>query len=210
MTTQYYMRLGLLLALAMSAAAKAQEPDSELTVFGGYRFGGQISTADGDADYEAADAGSFGLIWNKRYQADTEWEVFFGRQQTEFELSDSLPAASPVDIDLYTLQLGGTYIWAGEVVRPYVAMTVGGTHIKTHAGNGESDTFISGSLGLGIKLRPGKRLGLRLEARMHGVLVRDSTELFCQTGADLNLCAVRVQGDLFAQLETFAGIAWRF
>jgi hypothetical protein len=115
-----------------------------------------------------------------------------------------------VDVELYTLQLGGTYLWEGDGVQPYLAMTLGGTHIKADSGSGESDTFISGSLGLGLKFRPSERLGFRLEARVHGVMVRDSTELFCQTGPNLNVCAVRVQGDIFGQLETFAGLTFRF
>jgi hypothetical protein len=36
------------------------------------------------------------------------------------------------------------------------------------------------------------------------------TELFCQTGPDLNICAVRVKGDLLSQIETLAGVVFRF
>lgn len=200
----------LLIVLAVATPVAAQQPDSEITVFGGYRFGGEISVEDSEAVYAAQDSASYGLIWNTHYKANTQWEVFFSRQQTEVELSDPLIANPPIDLDLYTLQLGGTYLWDGQGVQPYLAMTLGGTHIRSEAGSGDSDTFVSASIGLGFKLRPSERLGFRLEARMHSVLVRDSTELFCQTGPDLSLCAIKVQGDLFAQLETFAGITFRF
>jgi hypothetical protein len=198
------------LFLSATAPAAAQQLDSEFTVFGAYRFGGEISIDESDAVYKAKDSPSFGLIWNKRHQRNTQWEVFFSRQQTEVELSDPMLVSPLVDVELYTLQLGGTYLWEGDGVQPYLAMTLGGTHIKADSGSGESDTFISGSLGLGLKFRPSERLGFRLEARAHGVMVRDSTELFCQTGPNLNVCAVRVQGDIFGQLETFAGLTFRF
>jgi len=210
MLTKLQVVAFLLIALAAAMPVVAQQLDSEITVFGGYRFGGEISVADSDAVYAAQDSASYGLVWNTQHQANTQWEVFFSRQQTEVELSDPLTASPPVDLELSTLQLGGTYLWEGQGVQPYLAMTLGGTHVRSDAGSGDSDTFVSASLGLGIKLRPSERLGFRLEARMHGVLVRDSTELFCQTGPDLNLCAIKVQGDLFAQLETFAGITFRF
>jgi len=210
MLTKLQVVAFLLIALAAAMPVAAQQLDSEITVFGGYRFGGEISVADSDAVYAAQDSASYGLVWNTQHQANTQWEVFFSRQQTEVELSDPLTASPPVDLELSTLQLGGTYLWEGQGVQPYLAMTLGGTHVRSDAGSGDSDTFVSASLGLGIKLRPSERLGFRLEARMHGVLVRDSTELFCQTGPDLNLCAIKVQGDLFAQLETFAGITFRF
>jgi hypothetical protein len=59
-------------------------------------------------------------------------------------------------------------------------------------------------------MQPSKRLGLRLEARLNGVLMRDSTKLFCQTGPDANVCAVEIEGSMLGQLETFAGIVFRF
>jgi len=206
-------RIGLALALVTAAtSAFGQAIDTEFTVFGAYRFGGSIAIADSDATYEVQDSPSFGLIWNHRHKANTQWEVYFSQQQTEAELSDPMLANPIVDVDLYTLELGGTYLFEGEAVRPYLAMTLGGTHIKSNSdnGGGDSDTFISGSFGLGIKMQPGKRLGLRLEARIHGVLMRDSTRLFCQTGPNANVCAIELQGDMLGQLETFAGIVFRF
>lgn len=195
----------MLLGLATPLAA--QELDSAFTVFGAQRFGGEISVEESDAVYEAEDSAAFGLIWNTRHQANTEWEVYFSQQQTEMELSDPLLAEPPVDIDLYTLQLGGTYLLNENGVQPYIAMTLGGTHAKSDA---DSDTFFSGSIGLGIKIRQNERIGFRLEARMHGVLVGDNTEFLCQSGPNQNFCAVAVEGDMFGQFETFAGLTIRF
>ena len=200
------------LLLIAATSASGQQLDTELTVFGGYRFGGSINVLDSDATYEVQDSSSFGLIWNHRYEANTQWEVFFSQQQTEVELSDPMVADEFVDVELYTLQIGGTYLWEGDAVRPYLVMTIGGTHIKSNPdnGNGDSDTFFSGSIGVGFKMQPSKRLGLRFEARLNGVLMRDSTTLFCQTGPDANVCAVEIEGSMLGQLETFAGIVFRF
>jgi hypothetical protein len=205
--------IGLTFAFFTAAtSAAAQELNTELTVFGGYRFGGSFNVLDSDATYEVQDSSSFGLIWNHRYEANTQWEVYFSQQKTEVELSEPTIADELVDVELYTLQLGGTYLWEGDAVRPYLVMTIGGTHIKSDPDNGESDsdTFFSGSIGVGFKMQPSKRLGLRLEARLNGVLMRDSTKLFCQTGPDANVCAVEIEGSMLGQLETFAGIVFRF
>jgi len=198
--------------LLVATSAAAQELNTELTVFGGYHFGGSINVLDSDATYEVQDSSSFGLIWNHRHQANTQWEVYFSQQKTEVELSEPTIGDELVDVELYTLQLGGTYLWEGDAVRPYLVMTIGGTHIKSDPDNGESDsdTFFSGSIGLGFKMQPTERLGLRLEARAHGVLMRDSTKLFCQTGPDANVCAVEIEGSMLGQFETFAGIVFRF
>ena len=179
--------------LTVAPAAIAQEQNTEFTLFGAYRFGGTINVMDSDASYEVQNSPSFGLIWNHRHETNTQWEVFYSQQKTEVELSDPALADAVVDVDLYTLQLGGTYLWEGDAIRPYLAATLGGTHIKSDSGNG--DTFLSGSIGVGFKIQPGERLGFRFEARAHGVLLRDSTKLFCQTGPDLNVCAIEIQGD---------------
>ena len=51
---------------------------------------------------------------------------------------------------------------------------------------------------------------VRLEARALGVLTDKDTDLFCRTGPDLNVCAVRVDGTLLSQIEGFVGITVRF
>jgi len=206
-----HTRLALVLLITATSAI-GQELDTEFTIFGGYRFGGSVDIMDSDATYEIQDSPSFGLIWNHRQKDNTQWEVYYSQQQTDAELSDPLLADPSVDIDLYTLQFGGTYLWEGDAVRPYLVLTLGGTHIKSTsaAGNGDSDTFISGSIGLGFKMQSSKRLGFRLEARLNGVFMRDSTRLFCQTGPTANVCAIQLEGDMLGQLETFAGLVFRF
>ena len=206
-------RIGVALLTCFAAfAANAQENklDSEFTAFGGVRAGGEIEVEESDSAYEADDSTSFGLIWNTHYKANTEWEVYFSRQQTEFELSDPMIVVPTIDLELYTLQLGGTYLFDGESVQPFLSMTLGGTHVKTDADGGDSDTFLSGSIGLGLKFRQGERLGFRLEGRLHGVLVGESSKLFCSTGPEENVCVVQVEGDMLGQFEAFAGVTFRF
>jgi hypothetical protein len=193
-----------------NAFAQNDALETEFTIFGGLRAGGEMNAEDSDVVYKANDSSSYGLIWNTRHQRNTEWEVYFSRQQTEVELSDPFFILPGIDVDIYTLQLGGTYLFDGKVVRPYLAMTLGGTHVKAESDSGDSDTFFSGSLGFGLKFREGERLGFRLEGRAHGVLVSSNSTLFCRTGPDENFCIVQIEGSLFSQFEAFAGVTFRF
>jgi hypothetical protein len=209
-------RLTAILCLCLwGAVATAQEKplESEFTLFGGIRTGGEIEIEESDGVYAAEDASSFGLIWNTDHSRDTEWEIYFSRQDTEFELDDSLLVAPAVDLEMYTLQLGGTYLFdelGSSAVRSYIVMTLGGTHVKSDADGADSDTFLSGSIGLGLKFRKGERLGFRLEGRLHGVFLNDNSKLFCSTGPVENICAVQVEGDMLGQFEAFAGITFGF
>ncbi len=199
---------GVLLTLAAGAAA--DDLNTEFTAFGGYRFGGTFDVRDSDSEYAWQDSSSYGLIWNHDYRDNTEWEVFFSRQESEAEFSDVTIVDPAVDVETTIVQLGGTYLWDGETVLPYLAATIGGTHIRVKSVRTESDTFLSGSIGVGIKMAPTSRIGLRLEARGHWALTSNGTKLFCSTGPDLSVCAIEVDGSLFSQVELFTGVVVRF
>ena len=192
------------------ALTSAQESGVEITPFAGYRFGGTFETADASVEYEMEDSSSFGLILNFRHKSNTQWEIFYSQQRSEATFSETSAIDQVVDVDIHVLQLGGTYVGDGDKMRPYVAMTLGGTHIRTDSVDSADDTFFSGSIGIGMKFMPSSRIGIRVEARAYGTLLSSDTKLFCQTGPDQNICAVQVDGNLLSQFETFAGITFRF
>jgi len=196
--------------LGTAINAPAEGLNTELTPFGAYRFGGTFDVKGSNASYELDDSSSYGLIVNFRHQANTQWEILYSRQQSEAELIETTGGDPLVDVDMHILQVGGTYQGEGDTVRPYLAVTIGGTRIEIRSSGTESDTFLSGSIGIGLQVRPNERLGLRLEARAYGTLMNSDTDLFCQTGPDQNVCAIRVDAGALGQIETFAGIVFRF
>jgi opacity protein-like surface antigen len=204
------MRVLSPLLLLFPALLQAQEAATEITAFGAYRFGGTFEEDDTDASYELNDSPSFGLILNLRHKDPTQWEILYSQQRTEADFSGATTNDPEVDIELHVLQLGGTYQFEGEMARPYLAFTLGGTHVRTSSAESKSDTFFSGSIGVGMKFLPTSRVGIRVEARAYGTLVSSSTDLFCSTGPDLNICAIRLEGKMLSQVETFAGITVRF
>jgi len=193
-----------------NAYAQSDALDTEFTIFGGLRTGGEFSGEDSDVSYKARDASSYGLIWNKRQSGNTEWEVYFSQQDLEVQQNDPLLTLPDLDVDMYTLQIGGTYLFDGNGTRPFLSMTLGGSHMKVDSDTGESDTFVSGSIGMGLKFREGERLGFRLEGRVHGVFVSSNTDLFCYTGPEGSVCAVQIEGSMFSQFEALAGVTFRF
>jgi len=199
-----------LAALLFPAIANSEDLDVEVTPFAAYRFGGSFAVEESSASYELDDSEAVGLLLDVQKTGNTQWEVLYSLQNTQARLRDGSGTSPSVDTDIHVLQLGGTYQGDGEQLRPYLAMTLGGTHIKTVANGSQSDTFFSGSIGVGVNIRPSHRFGLRLEARAYGTLTDSSTDLFCQTGPDANLCAVRIDGQLVSQIEAIAGFVIRF
>lgn len=182
----------------------------ELTPFGGYRFGGSFEVEDSSDSYDFEDSASYGLILNFPHKANTRWEILYSRQSTEAEFSGAAPNDPVIDIDMQVLQIGGTYQFDGDKVIPYLAATLGATHARASSTGSESDTFWSGSMGLGVLISPHSRVGLRLEARAYGTFTNSSTDLLCESGPAGAACAIRMKGTLLAQIETFAGVVFRF
>ncbi len=197
----------LLLLCATTAAQEA--PRFSLTPFAGYRMGGEVTAEDDSLSIKLDDSSSFGLLLNWPTRTNTEWELHYSTQQTEARITDSdTNEETRVDFDSHTAQIGGTYLFEGtETVIPYLAMTLGGTYVST---DNDSDTYFSTSLGVGVKFFPSARIGMRLEARGYATFVNSSSQIFCQTGPDLNVCAIQLEGDIVGQVETFAGITVRF
>ena len=196
--------------ICLALPALASENTFELTPYGGYRFGGKVSFKSAVGSYELDDSTSFGMILNWRHTGNTQWEIIYARQSTDASLRDSTEFSPSVETEMHSLELGGTYQGDGEIARPYLAFTLGGTHIRADANGSQSDTFFSASIGLGYQFFPSRQFGLRLEGRARAILINSSTDLFCRTGPDENVCAIQVRGDTLNQFETFAGFTFRF
>ena len=200
----------LLLAAPATAFTQSSPGRFEVTPYGGYRFGGTFEDQELASTAELADDASVGVIMNLRESENTQWELVYARQSTTADVSDFSFASPSVDLDLQSLQLGGTYLGDGTLARPYLAATLGGTHISPDAGELNSDTFWSFSIGTGLQILPSERLGLRVEARAWGTFISSGSSLFCTSGAQGGLCAIAVSGDMLWQIETFAGVVFRF
>lgn len=209
-----YLRDGfaaaLLLLVTGPALAQSSPGDFEITPYGGYRFGGSFEDLDQDLSADVNDNGSFGLILNLRESGNTQWEMIYAQQNTSVDTTEFSTAVPSLDVDFQSLQIGGTYMGEGELFRPYVAATIGGTHISPGSAELDSDTFWSFSIGGGLQFFPTNRIGLRVEGRAWGTLLSSSSSLFCGSGPQGGVCAITVDGDALWQFETFAGIVFRF
>src|SRR6056297_2610468 len=175
--------LSLLLSPA-PAAADEQPGDIELTGSAAWRFGGSFEDAAGD-ELEIEDGGGFALTANFRAEANTQWEVYYSRQSTEFTAGDLFTGTPVVDVDVDYFHGGGTYIVQGGNIRPYVVMTLGISRFApadAEDADLDDETFFSASLGAGLRIAAGERMAFRLEARAFTSFVDSDSNLFCIAG----------------------------
>lgn len=203
---------GVLLAgMAHGQARDAGElPRFALTPYGGYTFGGEFKDDTESLSVEVDDAAHLGLIFNVRETANTQWEIFYARQEAEADTSEIAPSQPEVDIDVQYLHLGGTYVADGEWARPFLAAGIGGTRFDPGPLTFDSEDFFSFGVGAGWQLQPTERLGLRLEGRLLGTFLQSDTALFCETGIDENVCAIVADSDLYWQFQTSLGVVLQF
>lgn len=206
------MREGLavlaIVFLALPTSAQSGPGLFELTPYGAYSFGGTFTDTETSTEVRLQDSAVPGLLLDFRQTADTQWELIYARQNTGADVLGSRIA----DVDLHYLQGGGTYQFEGNRARPFVSATIGGTHIDVKTEGYGSDTFFGFSIGGGVQIAPANRIGLRLEARAFGTLVRSGSSIFCisDPGGGTAGCAITVAGDVLWQLQAMAGVVFRF
>jgi hypothetical protein len=184
----------------------------ELTPYGAYSLGGTFNELESDAAVELQDSGNFGLLLNVRQAANTQWEILYSQQRTDAEVTGLVTGDEILDTTVHYLQGGGTYQGDGEIVRPYLAATIGVAHFDVTTEGYDSDTYFSFSIGPGLQIWPNSRLGLRFEARAFGSLVRSDSSLFCLSDPANGTagCAFTVSGDVLWQFQAMAGVVFRF
>ena len=199
----------ILTILIASPAFSQNNPGTiELTPYGAYSFGGTFKDEDSATEAKLQDSESFGLIFDYKRKDNTQIEVIYSQQRTDADVSGTtIP-----NVNMHYLQLGGTYLFDQGKVLPFMSATLGGTHIDVDTEGFGSDTFFSFSIGAGLQIAPSSRIGLRREARAFGTMLRSGSTIFCLSdpGNGTAGCAITVSGDVLWQLQTMAGIVFRF
>jgi hypothetical protein len=164
----------LLLALLLAQPLAAAERGMELTGFLGYRDGGHME----DLDADPAPSWGVGVGWWVR--PDAWFEVFYDRQELEFDR---------FDLTVDYLQIGGGYEPPKEGLRPYVTVALGAGRYGADPGHVSDSTGLSGSIGGGFKLPLSKKSLFRLEARGFGMVTSSSTTVECGPGCSVDFSA---------------------
>lgn len=200
----------LLLSIPVQNVVADPMPRFELTPFIGYRIGGSFENANTGASIDLDEHASYGLIFNMMEKANTQYEFGWSHQDTSVDLTDSNGNPAKLDLDIDYFQIGGTYLWEGNIARPFLVATMGASHYRSHAAVSESDTYFAFSIGGGWKLWPTRRFGLRLEGRYYGTLIDSNSKIFCSSAPNNSGCLIQTSGKLLSQWEISAGGAFRF
>ncbi len=193
--------------------AAEQQYRYEISPFLAYRVGGTFEEQDDSGEFDVDESTGIGIIINGpagRDWPDGQWEFIYARQDTAADTIGLLPNDPRIDIDIEYYHLGGTYLFQGENVRPFVAMGLGMSRFDPRPGQFDAESFFSASLGGGVHLNAKKRFGLRLEARVYTTFVDNDSDLFCSSDFGAASCLILADSSTLTQWEARAGLVYRF
>ncbi len=203
------MRLLLPLLFALPLAAVADENTHyqfELSALAGQTIGGDIKPLVDDVATKRSNEGAYALLlnindgYNKR-GALLQYELLLAQLDSDVQLSGNVNDSYQVHSRY--LHFGGTYEFNDSNFRPYIAASLGLTHVQA-AGNDSNNDWSMG-FGAGIKWYPLQWLGVRLDARGFGTFYNEKTAIICDGG-----CVAGMESDVWWQSMISGGLSVRF
>jgi len=179
--------------------------------FVGYRMGGDFDVDVGGGLTRNANLdehGSYGIALDLRRDEESQYELFYSRQESNLESNSPL---GPLGIDVEYLHIGGTLVVDQQLpLQPYIIGTLGLTRFSPEPGSGSDNTRFSVSFGGGLRVPVSTHFNLRFEARGFLTFVDTNTAFFCSSSAAGGFCSIRSSGSTFVQYELLAGAAFAF
>jgi len=192
------------LLLGLVAPAMAQS-EHGITLYAGYRFGGEFTDVASEQPWEFTDGSSFATSLARGIDAQRQYEFFVSHRNGALKPPGFSPATSNIRLAVRYYHIGGNYFPEGLGRGAYLAGGLGLTHLDPREQGLNSETRFSLSLGFGYMLAVAKHLGFKLEARGYVTLVDSTSAIFCSGG-----CIIQVKADSFTQVDVLAGISARF
>ena len=192
----------LLVGLVLLAASPpARSQNLEISVLGGYRFGGTLTTVQDDLVMEAAP--SFGLTVGYQVRRDMQAELFYSRQSADVTIDVDGVRGTP---DITKLGVEYWHLgWLYELrppggIRPYVVVRLGATRFDPINIDADSIWRFSGGFGAGVRVFFTESVGVRVEAQLLSTVAR-SGNYFSYEGKHLQVESSGVhQGSISAGL----------
>jgi len=200
-----YRLIKLFIYIICFTTSNALLAETNVSVFTGYRFGGEFEEVGTNRKLEIKETVSNGVSVDWSHSNNTMYEVVYSHQETQL-LNGNASSDVLIDLNIDYLHIGGTYLWPGDKVRPYLVGTLGLTHFNPTQGGYNSKTRGSLGIGFGSQVKLTERLGLLFEARGYATIFNSGSVTFCGNSG----CKIFISSDTLWQTEIKAGLTYKF
>jgi len=201
-------KLSKLFFLALLATLFTPPPaiaeGTEISVFSGYRAGGDLENAESGNKASFDETNSYGIIIGKDYGPEHVMEFLYSFQNTDLSNSTTTINPNKLNVDIEYFQAGGSQIWVDKKIDKFFGATLGAIHLDPKVSGLSSKSRFAMSFGGGMVFKFTKNIGLRLELRGYFSSL-GSSETFCAG----NQCVV-VGSGFMKQFDANAGLRIRF
>ena len=198
----------LLILMTISSAQLVHAQKVEITPHIGYRFGGGMDDYLTGQTYDFNDSESYGVTFNYTLglMGDTQLDFSWSRQDTDMDVF-KLGSYEDFDMTIDQWQVGGLKQWhEGETVRPFLLGSLGATHFSPEGSELSSVTRFAFALGGGVKILPGRHVGVRFQGKLYGTYGSGSAGALCGPPG----CAFGFSGNFMWQAEFSVGLILGF
>ena len=195
--------LGFLLFTLASPQILAE--GTEISVFSGYRTGGDLENGSTGNKVKFDETDSYGIIIGIDSGPEHVMEFLYSYQNTDLYDASTIPSTKLVNVDIEYFQIGGSQIWSDEKIDKFFGGTLGAIHLSPQDQPWSSQTRFAMSLGGGLVFKLTPTIGLRFEGRAYFASMGDSST-FCGIN---NQCVV-VGNGFMKQFDVSAGLRFRF
>jgi len=199
-------RLVTIIALLSACAGRAFAQPAEVSVLGGYRFGGSLVEAAAPHRVDSDGAPAMGIVFDLPVAEGFQFEALFTHQQESVVVVplDGFAPSVRYSTSIDHWQAGGLQeLEGGRRVRPFLTGTLGLTRYGVEADHAIRFTLGGGG---GVKVFPRSRVGLRLDGRVFATFVDAAVPgIVCVQGG----CLLAIHLDMAWQVEFTAGLVVR-
>lgn len=179
---------------AVPVRSARPDPRFEISVFGGYTFGGKLDVVRNNVPgtLDIADHGSYGMTFDIRVRPGVLTEFLYLRQPTTLYFK---PFSSGIREEVFPMQvayyqLGGLYEVPRGRIRPFGGVGLGLTHFNPKQAGRGSEWRMSASASVGFRAFVNERIGLRGQLHMLLPFQWSGGGIFCGGGG----CSIGVSG----------------
>lgn len=178
MLKRFLFTLTLVLLISLPSSGQALD----ITVFGGYQFGGSFGADRGR--YTLKSAENFGVSVDAGLRPGAQLTLSYWRQPStlHFRPNDAfIPEADLFDMAISYYQIGGLYGLRRGRIMPYGTVTLGAVEFKPQNSNRSNEWKFAFTFGGGVKYYATDFLGVRLQGTFMAPILRGSA-MWCQPG----------------------------
>ena len=182
--------------------------EAEISMFGGYRIGGEIQSSTTDQTVDFDETNSVGILIGYKHGAEHFIEFVYTSQNTDLNDNTTYPSTNLLNVDIEYYLFGGSQIWKGDKIDKFFGAGLGAAHLSPSNSAFSSESSFALSLAGGAVYKFNENIGLRFELRTYLTAFSNST-IFCSSGTEGGQCAF-ISDNAFSQVEASAGLRFRF